>query len=292
MRADLKRRLGVAVVGIPVGFGVVWSGGWVLALVLLALGVIGSHEMIRLAEARGIRPFAWIALPVAAALLGSAQALGDPAVWGGWAFGLTLASALLALLAAVFFRGSAGQPLEAVAVTVLAPLYTAAPLAFGLFLRDHPASASVTFGWAGTFLLLFPLIVTWFGDSGAYFGGHAMGRRKLMPSVSPAKTVEGSAWGLVASVLGAVFLSTVVLPLLGGGELLSWRAAAILGLILGAVAQTGDLAESALKRSSGVKDSGVIIPGHGGVLDRFDAVFLTLPVFWLLLPFFLGWGTR
>lgn len=290
MRADLRRRLGVALVGIPAGFAVVWAGGWVLGAVLLVLAVVGTWEVLRLAEPRGVRGFSWIALPLAAALLVSAQWLLAPAAWGALAFGLVLGGGLLALLAAVFLRGPEGAPLEAVAVTVFAPLYAAAPLAFALFLRAHPTSNAVMMGWGGTFLLLFPLIVTWFGDSGAYFGGHAMGRRKLLPSVSPAKTVEGSLWGLVGSVLGALLLAGVFLPRMGGGEALSLLAAAILGLVLGGVAQTGDLAESALKRSAGVKDSGVIIPGHGGVLDRFDAVYLTLPLFWLLLPFFLGWG--
>jgi phosphatidate cytidylyltransferase len=290
MRADLRGRLGVAVVGIPTGFWVIWSGGWILAAVLTVIAVAGAWEVLGLARHRGASGFTWIALPVAALLVLSAAALGDPGAWGSLAFGFIFGAALLALVLTVFLRGPSGEPLSAAAVTLFAPVYAAAPLAFALFLRAHPSSNWAVFSWSGTFLVLFPLIVTWFGDSGAYFGGHAMGRRKLLPSVSPAKTVEGALWGLAGSVFGAVLLATVFLPRMGGGENLSPLAAAILGLVLGAVAQTGDLAESVLKRSAGVKDSGVLVPGHGGVLDRFDAIFLTVPLFWLLLPFFLGWG--
>jgi phosphatidate cytidylyltransferase len=91
-------------------------------------------------------------------------------------------------------------------------------------------------------------------------------------------------------VAGALLVTAFLFPFFGGGEPLSLPAAALLGLAIGVVAQVGDLAESALKREAGIKDSGSILPGHGGVLDRFDAILFTLPLTWLVLPFFLGWG--
>lgn len=290
-RSDLSTRLAVAAVGIPAGFAVVWAGGWVLAAVLLLLAVGGAREVVMIAGARGVAPFAWIALPAAGAVVVAAPLSGaGVGAWAGPALATLVTAGLLALAAAVFLRGPARHPLEAAAVTLLAPVYVGVPLAFGWFLRHHPAAAWEATSWAGTGLLLLPMIATWLGDTTAYFGGRAMGKRKLLPSVSPAKTMEGGAWGLVGSVVGAVLVTVGLFPLLGGAEPLSPLAAACLGLVVGAVAQVGDLAESALKREAGVKDSGAILPGHGGILDRFDAVLFTLPLTWAVLPLFLGWG--
>jgi phosphatidate cytidylyltransferase len=277
--------------GIPVAVAVVWAGGWVLLGLLLGLALVGTHEVMGFARARELRPFRAVALGASALLLLAVPLSGGtPEAWALPALGILVATTLLALAASVFFRGPGGSPLAATAVTVLAPLYVAMPLAFGWFLRHHPASDWATPAWAGTGLLLLPIIATWLGDTTAYFGGRAMGRRKLLPSVSPAKTVEGGLWGLVGSVAGALLVTAVLFPVFGGGEPLSLLAAGLLGLVIGGVAQVGDLAESALKREAGIKDSGTILPGHGGVLDRFDAILFTLPLTWILLPLFLGWG--
>jgi len=286
--SDLPRRLAVAAVGIPTGFAVVWSGGWVLAVVLGGLGWIGAHDVLGFARARGIRPFSFMSLPATLALILLAPGLsGGWADWSVAALGILLATGLLALGSAVFRQGVDGAPLAAVAITLLAPIYVGVPLATGWFLRHHPASDWVHFGWAGTGLLLLVMICTWFGDTTAYFGGRAIGGRKLLPAVSPAKTVSGSLSGLAGSVLVAMAIAGLLLPRLGGGENLSLLAAGLFGLLIGAVGQIGDLAESLLKREAGVKDSGSLLPGHGGVLDRFDAVLFTLPLAWYLLPFVL-----
>ena len=121
------------------------------------------------------------------------------------------------------------------------------------------------------------LAVVWFGDSGAYFGGKAMGRHKLYPIVSPNKTWEGTISGLAASVLGAYIIHLLLLPDL------SLQIVVIAALVGGAVAQVGDLVESAFKRACGVKDSGQILPGHGGMLDRLDGLLFSAPVFAVLL---------
>jgi phosphatidate cytidylyltransferase len=289
--SDLPTRLAVAALGIPAGFWLVWKGGWVLAAMLTFLAVVGAREVLGFARARGIEPFAWIALPSAALLVLAAPLGGwSMAGWTGPALALVGGTGLAALAAAVFLRGPEREPLAAAAVTLLAPVYVAVPLACGWFLRHHPDAAWDTSAWAGTGFLLLTMIATWLGDSTAYFGGRAMGRRKLLPSVSPAKTVEGALWGLVGAVVGAVAVTTWLFPALGGSEALTPLAAAALGLLIGMTAQVGDLAESVLKREAGVKDSGRIFPGHGGILDRFDAVLFTLPLTWLLLPLFLGWG--
>jgi phosphatidate cytidylyltransferase len=124
--------------------------------------------------------------------------------------------------------------------------------------------------------ILLLLVIIWVGDTAAYYGGRAMGRHLLAPKVSPKKTIEGAIAGLVGSVIagvaGAIWLHVPVSGLI-------WISAAT--AIAG---QVGDLAESVLKRSAGVKDSSSIIPGHGGILDRLDSLFFAAPIFyWLFI---------
>ncbi|MGB6882484.1 MAG: phosphatidate cytidylyltransferase, partial [Candidatus Acidiferrum sp.] len=145
----------------------------------------------------------------------------------------------------------------------------------GLILVAFPLSFAVRLhglGTDGPVLLLFALVITWVGDTAAYFVGRAIGKHKLARALSPGKSWEGS----VASILGALLVgvafarwTTIPLPHLLG--------MAALGNIAG---QAGDLLESAYKRSAGVKDSGSLLPGHGGILDRIDALILAIPVVW------------
>ncbi|WP_124727552.1 phosphatidate cytidylyltransferase [Staphylospora marina] len=124
----------------------------------------------------------------------------------------------------------------------------------------------------GLALSLLVILITWFNDSGAYFVGRKWGKRKLWPEISPNKTVEGSAAGLVFGLVASLFVFGVF-PALG-----NWVDALWKGLLIAAAGQLGDLIESAWKRSAGVKDSGSILPGHGGVLDRFDSLLFTFIV--------------
>jgi len=147
--------------------------------------------------------------------------------------------------------------------------------ASGLLLVAFPLTYAVRLhGWGvyGPWLLMFALVITWAGDSGAYFAGRAFGRHALAPHLSPKKTWEGSLAGLAASiVVGVLFRRWLHAPV---GFLVGM---AVVGNVAG---QVGDLLESAYKRSAGVKDSGAMLPGHGGMLDRIDALILAIPVVW------------
>jgi len=121
------------------------------------------------------------------------------------------------------------------------------------------------------------LAVVWAGDTGAYFVGRAIGRHKLYPAVSPKKTIEGAIGGLAASVAVAVIITRVWLPRIGVEQAIA------IGLLGGVAAQIGDLVESLIKRACGVKDSGRLLPGHGGMLDRVDGVIFAFPVIAALL---------
>jgi phosphatidate cytidylyltransferase len=284
---ELGRRVAVAAVGIPAGVGIIYLGGWTLAGVLSLLGLLGTREVYSLASARGWRPFPWLGVPAALFLILAAARFGSIQPWAPWAIGILTVLTLGSLAASVFRRGPGGDPLLAAGTTVLGTAYAALPLAFAIFLREFAPGGVVPGRWEGAYLLMFPLVVTWMGDTSAYFTGKHLGRRKLLPSVSPKKTMAGGVGGLVGAVAGSVLFTALFLN--AAGELtlpLGW--AAVVGLLVGIVAQVGDLTESVLKREAGVKDSGSILPGHGGVLDRFDAVFFTVPLTYAVLPLVLS----
>jgi len=198
--------------------------------------------------------------------------LRSPAAIGGVVF--------VALLgASIWARGVGGRPLESVAVTVFGALYAGGMIAFGYALRHHRFVIDAA---AGTALVMFPVILTWASDVGAYFAGRAFGKAKLMPSVSPGKTRAG-AWGaIVVTMAIAVAYNVYVLRPWSQLALAPWTAL-VFGLLVSLAAQVGDLAESLLKREAGVKDSSQLLPGHGGILDRLDSLYFVLPVAYLVL---------
>ncbi|HEY5218585.1 MAG TPA: phosphatidate cytidylyltransferase, partial [Gemmatimonadaceae bacterium] len=202
---------------------------------------------------------------------------------------------LLVCSLALWMRGASGQPMASLGVTILGALYTGATLSFAYALRYHEyalGGRDIAIGGfhmlvaAGGALVVLPVLVTWATDIGAYAVGRAFGRRKLMPSVSPGKTVAGAVGALVVSVLvTALYAEYVLRPVAQLG--LTPLGILLFGIVVSAAAQTGDLFESLLKREAGVKDSSSLIPGHGGVLDRLDSLFFVLPVAYLLLSWLL-----
>jgi phosphatidate cytidylyltransferase len=176
----------------------------------------------------------------------------------------SLLMAVVAVLAAPVWRGT--PDVSRSANTLLAITYIGWLLGFGILL--HHTSA------LGDELVLYVVGVTWIGETAAYVVGSAMGRHKLAPVISPKKSVEGALAQLVASIATGAAVGAWLLP--GCGVAL-WLGG---GALLGVVGQFGDLAESAIKRSAGTKDTGALIPGHGGVLDRIDSLLFNLPAFY------------
>jgi phosphatidate cytidylyltransferase len=275
MSRNLATRVAFAVPAITLSVLVVRQGGWWLALVLAALGVLGAWEVYGLARRQGIRPLAHLGYLAAAALPLGALAGGRGAA-DGWALGACYAGMLwllLLLVTAMFVRGAAGRPLAAVAVTAFGALYASAPLAFLIAIRHGGDSEREPTAYV--LLTLLPLVLTWVCDTAAFGVGTALGGPKLAPVLSPRKTWSGAAGGLAAALTGAVALGLLVLN--GAG----WRFGAWqlvgLGLVVGVIGQIGDVAESLLKREAGVKDSSSLVPGHGGVLDRLDSLYFVIP---------------
>ncbi len=280
MASSLPRRIAVAVVAIPATLGLVYLGGWPLALVMSVLGVLGAFEVFRLAEARGARPLAPLGyLGAALTPLLAYAAIVRP----GRVPPLTLvfigaAWIIVVMAVAVMRRAPDERPLDAVAVTVFAVSYTAFLPSFLLLLRHADAARSPV---AATALVFLPLVVTWVCDSAAMGGGSLIGGAKFAPRVSPNKTWAGTISGSVSAVLVAPFYGWLVLGRVGIH--LGALQLAVLGLVLSVVGQVGDLGESLLKREAGVKDSGRAFGAHGGVLDRLDSLYWVIPTTVMLL---------
>ncbi|MFO0712844.1 MAG: phosphatidate cytidylyltransferase [Sandaracinus sp.] len=273
-------RLATAAVGIPILLWMLyWAPWWVFPAFCLLAIVRAAHELLRMTMVGTPLLYGWglvasvsLALASLATLLAGTNlpehgalfvALGVPE---GGAYGVALTT--LATITAV------------TAISVLLPLahpepndraglrlawLVAGPMYVGLLLAAIPGLFLVS---NGTWVVL-SMALAWGSDTGAYFAGRFFGKHKLAPTISPAKTVEGAIGGLVASVFFAVIGSVFFLPDL---PLLHAVPLAIVANVLG---QAGDLVESLIKRSTGVKDSGSILPGHGGLLDRIDALLFT-----------------
>lgn len=287
--SELTRRVLFGLVAAPVAIAIVLAGGSWLAGLLAIASAIAAWEFFRIARAAGHAPFA----DIGCTLAGLAPLAVHARYLDLWYPDFAVLAMLLLVLfgLSIWARGASGQPLGAVATTVLGVLYTGGLLSFGYALRNHDyAVAGIEVGGipieAGGVLLGLPLLLTWATDIGAFFVGRAVGGRKLIPAVSPGKTVSGAIGGIVVSVVVAwlyvrfALRPAAQLALTAGGIVL-------FGIVVSVAAQIGDLVESLLKREAGVKDSGSLLPGHGGVLDRLDSLFFVLPTAYLLLDWLL-----
>ena len=252
---ELRRRVAWGVPAAVVAVISVAQGGLVFALALAARGVIALHELYSLT--RSVRPvdaagfLALVAIVLAALYGGPFHAV------------LALACAFPLTFAHAVARPWREQVSWAVAVTLFGVLWVGLPLAHAVFLREGPHGGA---------LLLDTLIGTFVGDSIAYSAGKAWGRRRLAPRISPNKTVEGLLAGIVGGTLAFWLFETSYQEFMTGGQAL------LIGLGVTLAAPLGDLFESLVKRDLDVKDTGGFFGPHGGVLDRLDAVFFSVPV--------------
>ncbi|MFI5239712.1 MAG: phosphatidate cytidylyltransferase [Gemmatimonadales bacterium] len=274
--SELSKRVLFSLIAAPAGILCIYLGGPFLATLLSVIAALSAWEFCRIARASGAQPFDAVAIVASAAV---------PLVVYGVHLRLLvptltqLVIALLAVVAATVFRRGVGRgPMTAAATTVLCVAYVST-IAYVLDLRYNDYIVSAV---GGTILAMLPILLTWATDVGAYTFGRIFGSHKLMPSVSPGKTVEGAAGGLLLSiVIGWLYVRFLLHPL--AQLALTSVGTIVFAVSVSVVAQIGDLAESLLKREAGIKDSSTIIPGHGGVLDRFDSLLFALPVAALLL---------
>jgi phosphatidate cytidylyltransferase len=237
-----------------------------VALVAAAL-VVGEYEFFGLLRARGLAPMRRVGLVLAAAFF-------MDVVFPGWLGVPFTPLGVLLLLAFALSRGADFESVSAAAATLLGAAYVGALGGTIAVLRLlEPVEE-------GPWRVLMLLVVVMASDTFAFFVGHALGRRKLAPSVSPGKSVEGALGGVLGGVLGALVVRALGLP-----GMPAWHAAA-LGAVVAVVGIVGDLDESLLKRWAGVKDSGALFPGHGGMLDRLDSLLFGAPVLYYYFQYF------
>ena len=293
VKLSLLKRIATAVVLIPIVLVLILRAPvWALAIVAGIVALLTVHEFLKLTESYGVEPlrlltytFCGIFFLLLALNVGNEKPLLSTAVFV-YCLGFAAAIAPFIFLTRAMrdTNLSAGYP--AAAASVFAFTYIALPMGMLVQLRQQ---------WAGAFYLLYLLLVVWAGDIFAYFIGKSIGRHLMAPRISPKKTWEGAAASLAGSVGIGWLLFHYALPI--SSALLRWgliqRRDGLFGLeqpnmapvilltiVLNIAAQLGDLVESLIKRGAGVKDSGSILPGHGGMLDRIDALLFAAPVLW------------
>lgn len=260
--SNLAIRLATAGVLVPIILALMYLAPWWAFIVFVAVGcAIGSFELFSMTIPKDRLLQTW----------GLLASLG---VFGTFVFVKDVTAVFVAFLSLTFVALLSGllrpDPIESSASRIAwllgGPLYVGGLIAFiaKLHLLEHGPS------W-----VLLSMMLAWFGDTGGYFAGRFLGKHKLYERVSPKKTIEGSIGSLGGSVLGALFAHFVYLPSLPLVD------GILLALVAGALGQAGDLCESLIKRSTGVKDSGFVIPGHGGLLDRIDALLFTAAATWI-----------
>lgn len=266
----LRVRVLTAFVGIPLWLALSYLGGPALLAGLGVLAILGMSEFCRITTATGLKPIRVLGYSAALGWIGVLYGVSLEAVEGFTAFSLMSFSALVATAFVMLWRYPR-YSVSDLAVTYLGSFYVGGLLGYLLLLRYLSVH-----GWR---FLLLTLLLTWASDTGAYFAGRWWGKRKLAVAVSPNKTWEGLAGGMALSALVGLAL--------GERVGLSEGLAALLGAMAALAGTVGDLTESAIKRMGGMKDSGGILPGHGGILDRFDSLLFTAPMVYYFLRWFI-----
>lgn len=269
------KRILTAVILIPLVLALIlWGPLWLQMLAACAIAELALYEYLELTYASGTHSPRWLVLFCGALLFAVAYWMPVFLLAAMGIFALTL-------LGVCTLRSPLDRTLDDAAIGFFGLMYVAFPMALAPLLAAQEN---------GTAQLLFLLIVVWAGDIAALYVGRLLGRRPMAPVLSPKKTWEGAAgsmFGSIAAGLGVISCGSLLYR--HGYDLLlyaqPWWYWVGMAILLNVAAQIGDLLESAIKRGAGAKDSGTILPGHGGVLDRIDALLLALPVLWYALLF-------
>lgn len=257
---NFQQRMVAGVLGGAVFIGAIYLSAWTFFLLFLALTVLGLLEFYRLLSAKGFQPNRVIGVLLGVGLYALGFTVEYEMVAVQWLFAVPPVM-LLALIAELYRKKE--QPFTNVALTLVGVFYIAAPFTLLHVLAFHPGRYSGQ-------IIIGVMLLIWSSDTGAYAAGKNFGKNKLFPRISPGKTWEGWAGGVLLAVGVAWILSLYFTDL----TLTHWLGMALLVSVFGVL---GDLVESMLKRSLNVKDSGTLIPGHGGILDRFDSLILVVP---------------
>jgi phosphatidate cytidylyltransferase len=261
---SLGKRLGVAAWGIPLIVGVIYLGGLAFAIFIALIAAIALQEFYALAEARDANPQSFPAVFLSVPALISAHFL-SPGCW------LALMFTLAILLIFIEIRFGERRAYRDVPVTIFGWFYIPLLLGTLIYVRSCPFAEDQS-SWL---YILYLLSSIWVCDTAAYAGGKLLGKHKMAPYTSPKKTWEGAFFGLIGALLWVYLGAYFLLPKTTMQDLI------FVALVVGIFGQMGDLVESYFKRDAGVKDSGHLLPEHGGAFDRFDSLILSAPFVFL-----------
>jgi phosphatidate cytidylyltransferase len=268
----LKHRVITAAIGVPLIILAIWFGDPWISIFIAAAALAGTYEFYRMANFDRREPLLYLGLLWTLALVLS------PHYQNSNHLPVAITAAILVSLICLLLRPSRGRAFNQWAWTIAGALYIGWMLSYWLELRGLGDGRN----W-----VYLAMLTTFANDTGAYFIGRARGTHKMAPAISPAKTWEGAIGGLVGAVAGAAVIATVLKLIsadLGAPFAFRYWQIIVLGLLVGLSAQLGDLVESLLKRQMGVKESGSLLPGHGGVLDRFDSlIFVGAVVYYYVI---------
>ncbi len=271
-RAGIGPRLVVIVFGVPCLYVITDRGGLFFLLLVDLIILLGLNEFYDLMAAKGYQPSRWLGA-------GGGVAVSLHVFRGGPAVTLIVTLFLLAVMVRELLRPDVHRALTNSAVTVLGVMYVGWLGSHLVMLRELPANLGADPA-LGARLVFYLALVVWSCDTAAFLVGIAMGRHKLLPRVSPGKTMEGAAGGLVGGAVVGYLCAAGFLPFM------TTFAGAVLGVVTAFVAQLGDLVESMFKRDAGTKDSARLLPGHGGVLDRMDSLLFAAPLVYYYCRYF------
>jgi phosphatidate cytidylyltransferase len=272
LHSSIFLRVAASVVFIPCFVIITNAGGYHFLLLIDSVIFVGMWEFYRMMEAKGIRPYKLIG--IFCALVLSWYVFLRNGVYAN----LFLTLVLVTLMCLEITRKETKTATAHIATTILGVMYIGFLGSHLIMLREHPLRINLDYGYGASFVFL-AFVITWAGDTGAYLVGSLVGRTPLIPRISAKKTWEGSAGGLAFAIAAALIARETFAPYL---EL--WHALA-LGVLAGVVGQFGDLFESLIKRDAEIKDTSEMIPGHGGVLDRFDSLLFSAPLIYYFLAF-------
>lgn len=280
----LTKRIMVGVVGIPLAVTTMFIGGWLFTVVVAAVSTIALWEYYALVNAKEISANVWSGMFWNFVIIGVVTAVVESTGFDAldWIFLLVALVFLMpiSILTLELFRNRP-HPIFNSSSTILGIIYVTPAFAALESLRNGESAVLVNSSgqWDGFIVVLALFVSVWACDTAAYFVGSKFGRNKILPRVSPNKSWQGAFAGAVSAVLSFVLITHYWLH----GVVLVHSI--VIGLIVGVMGQVGDFAESMLKRDAGVKDSSALLPGHGGILDRFDSMIFvsTITLIYLLI---------
>jgi phosphatidate cytidylyltransferase len=269
---SIAKRVFASIIFIPCLIIIARRGGYYYLALIDIMILIGLWEFYKMMEAKGLRPYKTMGILSGLAL--SWYVFFQQGVYAN----LLLSVIFIGIMVLELTRKDKGLAVYHISVTVFGVFYIAWLGSHLILLRELPHLKGLDYSLGFSFVIIV-FVMTWCYDAGAYFIGSWLGRHQILPSVSPGKTLEGAIGGVLCSIIGILVARATIAPYVTSLQAVGLAVASSI------VGQLGDLSESMIKRDAKIKDSSKTIPGHGGILDRFDSLLFTAPLIYYLLKY-------